>query len=113
MIDFELDELRQNDWWLEVLRAYQPVRTPRKADEEAVDSWLERVRDVDGVDRAELSRIHGKLIALGLLKFQLEGRTCGVRYQLSASGKHLLSGRAVVDLSTEPTTEDGPERAAA
>jgi hypothetical protein len=113
MIDFELEELRQNEWWLVVLRAYQASRTPRKAEEEAVDNWLERVRDVAGVDRADLSRIHGKLIALGLLKFQLEGRMCGVRYQLSASGKRLLSSPAVVDRSAEPTTDDGPQRAAA
>ena len=52
----------------------------------ALEGVEERVTAVEGVRDERLPRIHGKLIALGFLKFELAGRTAGVRYQISRLG---------------------------
>ena len=44
-----------------------------------------------GFDAAELSKIHGRLIAYDLLKCDLAGRSDGMVYQLTSSGKTILS----------------------
>ena len=42
----------------------------------------------------ELSRLHGKLIALGMLDFQLSDRTGGMRYQVTSEGQQSLKADA-------------------
>ena len=107
MIEFELELLRQNQNWRRVLEAYSEQQRVKQATPET-DGWLERVVRVDGVPNKQLPRVHGKLIALGLLKFQLAGRTAGVRYQLSPEGWQALDS---LDTQSE-TGEDGfPELA--
>ena len=94
MNNIDQDLLSQNPEWRLVLEAYLPGETAEKSPDGEKDGekddWLTRIDEVDGVKRECLPRIHGKLIALGLLKFVLEGRTAGVRYQLSTLGKRTL-----------------------
>jgi len=53
--------------------------------------WIPRLRDVDEVPRDRLTPIHGRLIAHGLLQFQLQGREEGVVYRLTPAGRKALS----------------------
>ena len=53
--------------------------------------WVQRVTSLPGFDAAELSKIHGRLIAYDLLKCDLAGRSDGMVYQLTSSGKTILS----------------------
>ena len=94
MIEFELELLHQNQNWRRVLEAYRTHQQRVKQTTPEMDGWLERVVRVDGVPDEQLPRVHGKLIALGLLKFQLAGRTSGVRYQLSPEGWQALHSLA-------------------
>ncbi len=64
--------------------------------------WIPRIQQVADVEAAELSRIHGRLIAFGLLKCELGERSAGVQYQLTNAGKQVLNHFA-----------DAAERAAA
>ena len=105
MVDFELEELKQCDVWHRVLGAYQRAHDEQKVQEPESDGWLPRVREVAGVDRDDLPRIHGKLIAIGFLKIQLPDRTSGVRYQVSPAG---TQGLATLAESPETSTEESP-----
>lgn len=89
MIDFEREQLRQNRQWRRVLEAYRHAG----AEQKDADGWLKRLESVDGVAEEQLPRIHGRLIALGLLKFSLAGRQSGICYQLSSSAQRLLDNR--------------------
>ena len=53
--------------------------------------WVQRITHIATIDRAELSKIHGRLIAYGLLKCDLAGRSDGMVYQLTSSGKTILN----------------------
>lgn len=53
--------------------------------------WVQRVTSLPGFDAAELSKIHGRLIAYDLLKCDLAGRSDGMVYQLTTSGKTIIS----------------------
>jgi hypothetical protein len=52
--------------------------------------WVQRVTSLPGIDTLELSKIHGRLIAYDLLKCDLVGRSDGMVYQLTSSGKTIL-----------------------
>ena len=55
------------------------------------EGWVERLQKVDQVEAEQLSRIHGKLIALGFLKFELGNRHAGVQYKITRSGQRALN----------------------
>lgn len=63
---------------------------PGPEQEQSGQRWVPRIRSLADVDAAELSTAHGRLIALGLLNFQLEGRTSGLCYRLSPLGRAAL-----------------------
>ena len=42
------------------------------------------------VDPAQIAAIHGKLIALGMLKFEIGSRADGVQYQVTPFGRQAL-----------------------
>ncbi len=86
MFEIALEELRGNDDWLRVLTAYQAIGEQAKSQDPEHDGWVPRVSEIEGLEEHHLPRIHGKLIALGMLKFQLAGRTAGVAYQISRDG---------------------------
>jgi hypothetical protein len=54
---------------------------------ENADAWVPRVSEVDGVEPAVLSQLHGGLIARGFLKYELFGRQIGMRYRLTPEGR--------------------------
>ncbi len=57
---------------------------------------------MEGVDPEQLSSLHGKLIALGLLSFEVSGKS-GMQYQVSPLGRRTLD-RGIEDRSVD----DGP-----
>ncbi len=112
MLDFELEELKQNTHWRDVLAAYQSAQESAlqqaKTSETEFDGWLPRIMLVEGLDENDLPRIHGKLIAWGFLKFQLASRGTGVVYQLSPAGRQALNIEANTD-SEESDLEESAE----
>lgn len=86
MLDFERQELMENTDWRTVLTAYRERRDTAKADDPEFEGWLDRIMAIDGIEEDDLPRLHGKLLALGFLKFQLAGRSEGVRYQITGEG---------------------------
>lgn len=52
--------------------------------------WVQRIMKLPGIESEELSKIHGRLIAYDLLKCDLIGRSDGMVYQLTSSGKEIL-----------------------
>jgi hypothetical protein len=108
MTDFELQDLNRVHGWRLLLQAYEVRREAANREKEKSDGWVPRVKAVDGLQPADLSRVHGVLIALGLLKFQLDGRTTGVRYQINAAGKRALA-QTTVDAQTNDVALDEPQ----
>ena len=53
--------------------------------------WVQRITKLTGVTPEELSKIHGRLIAYDLLKCDLAGRSDGMVYQLTSTGKTILN----------------------
>ncbi len=62
---------------------------------------MPRLSRLDGVEPERLSALHGKLIALGLLSFEVSGKA-GMQYQLSPLGRRTLGG----DLGLEEQSSD-------
>lgn len=54
-------------------------------------TWVSRLREVDGVPADRMAPIHGRLIAHGLLQFQLQGREDGVVYRVTSAGRQMLN----------------------
>ena len=72
--------------------AMEPVSSvtePPVAPDENGELWRPRLARIEGVEPAQLSRLHGTLIALGCLKFELSGKV-GVQYQLTPLGRQTL-----------------------
>lgn len=57
--------------------------------EECSTGWVSRIALIEGVDVAQMSILHGRVIALGYLKFKLIDRQVGLRYRLTPAGKQL------------------------
>lgn len=96
MIDFETELLAEHADWRLVLQAYRdaipPAPAPPAEGEEPIDHrWVGRVVEVEDVDPESLTKIHGKLIALGFLKFQIKNRSTGVSYCVTRQGKQALN----------------------
>ena len=106
MIEFELEELNANMEWRLVLAAYQTQHLAVNGQNPKFDGWLTRLQEVEGVEEPHLSRIHGQLIALSFLEFQLRGRTFGMLYRLSVSGKQALSQRVVTSAAVASEIAD-------
>jgi hypothetical protein len=54
-------------------------------------TWISRLRLVEGIPHDRLAPIHGRLIANGLLQFQLQGREEGVVYRVTSAGRQRLN----------------------
>ena len=57
--------------------------------EESATGWVARISLLEGVDTDQLSTLHGRVIALGYLKFKLIDRQIGLRYRLTPAGKQV------------------------
>lgn len=105
MTDDALQLLQDSPEAALLLAAYarsQSVMTQEPAAEDDAAGWSQRLSDVPGVDDAHLAPLHGKLIALGLLKFQLAGRVAGVVYRVSPAGEAALNQLRTVDAAGSP-----------
>lgn len=109
MTDDALQLLTENSEYAILLRAYETARdcAPQPTDEELEGAgWVARLVEVPGIDGARLAPLHGKLIAHGLLHFQLTGRTSGVVYRVSPAGDAML-GKLESGSIGEATADDG------
>jgi hypothetical protein len=76
-----------------VAPAESPAADSERKEAEAEDSnvgWVSRIAQLEGVDPARMSTLHGRVIALGYLKFQLIDRQIGLRYRLTPAGKQVV-----------------------
>lgn len=92
MLDFELTELDRQGDWRSVLSAYRDAVSAARETTPEFDGWIGRLPALNGFEAEQLSRLHGRLIASGLLKFQLADRDSGLQYQLSPEGRRALEG---------------------
>lgn len=86
----------------------QPKTVPAPAAE--FDGWLERIDQMPEFDAEELTRLHGQLIALGFLKFEISGRSVGLRYKISTRGKNALD-RALAIAARREAGDDSDDSA--
>lgn len=108
MLDLDLAVLDAHPEWRHVLLAYnEAFESATTTDAETADfvarGFRPRVREVDGVPADQLARVHGKLIAHGLLQVEITGRNGGMLYQLTTLGR-----RACVRLA-EPVEDESLE----
>ncbi len=116
MIDIALEELADVLHWQHLLSSYREQQLAEKAADPEHEGWIPRIRTLSDVGGEQLSQLHGKLIAVGLLKFELGGRTSGMSYQLSSLGIRALSvsanDEADVVFGPHPESDDGTSLAA-
>jgi len=91
MDELDLLQLRRNPEWRITLQFYEQQQQVQRSANPDSDGWIARPADIPGIDPQTLSTIHGRLIAYGLLKFDVGGRDTGVQYQLSPLGRRALS----------------------
>lgn len=107
MSPLDLDLFDAHPEWRPLLAAYHEA--PTAADQ----AWVPRIREVAGVPGDQLSAIHGKLIALGLLKFEIASRADGVHYQVTPLGRQALLPRESRQMTPEWLVEVEPDAPAA
>ena len=92
MLDLDFAVLDAHPEWRQVLLAYREgVDAVAAADAETAEflarGFRPRVREIEGVPVDQMPRVHGKLIAHGLLQVEIAGRTGGMLYQLTTIGR--------------------------
>ena len=105
MIDFAPADLDMLPEWRLVLDAYVGAEAAHKQAKPDFDGWVPRLPAISGVQSDRLSQVHGKLIAHGLLSFQLTGRTAGMAYQVSPLAREALQ-RALGIVIEDSTIND-------
>jgi hypothetical protein len=117
MLDYVAEELSTTAGWRRVLEAYAsltPAPIARRAASEGPEAaealgWIPRLSRLDGVEPERLSSLHGKLIALGLLSFEVTGKS-GMQYQLSPLGRRTLDrGLGYEEQPIENATDSPPD----
>lgn len=98
---------------LTVLECYSIRDAAAKAASSEYAGWLDRLIEVPGLERASLTSIHGFLIAQGLIKFEFNGRSVGLQYQLSTQGRDCVARKSLLipdDLrASEGAAESGSD----
>ena len=84
MTNHELELFDVHPDWRVLLAAYHG-----KINAESLE-WSPRITTVEGLAAEQVAVIHGKLIALGMLKFEIGSRADGVHYQVTSLGKQAL-----------------------
>lgn len=92
MLDLDPNLLNAHPDLRQVLFAYRETLEPTpQADSEVSEllakGFRPRLRVVEGVPSENMTRIHGKLIAHGLLQVEIASRTGGMLYQLTSLGR--------------------------
>jgi hypothetical protein len=107
---FDCDHLdwRQDASVRKLLETYVTLHDAARKQQPEFDGWLPRVKSLEGIEGADLPALHGKLIALGFLKFQLVNRTSGMHYHVDASGRQALAhpDGIIVDFHSTDDVED-------
>ena len=106
--DYRSESLCQDT--LLVMQAYGVRAAAAKvAADETSDGWLERIDSLPQLSAQDLTRVHGQLIAMGYLKFEVSGRSLGLRYQISDRGRaavdKTLSSAAGESSNVDPSEE--------
>lgn len=113
MIDLALQQQLHHPYWTRVLTLYRERHLLDKQSRPDYEGWQPRVAQVEGIATEELSQVHGKLIAYGMLKFQLLNRTVGMAYQLTPVGleflRHMAGETSSAELDTDSLTEVAEE----
>jgi len=104
--NFLLDALNEQN--LQVLQAYADRITAAKASNRDHDGWMDRHQSSEEFDEETLTRIHGELIAMGMLKFQLTNRNTGLQYSVSDVGRETLARQSVA-FPTEDKAESASD----
>jgi len=91
----ELDRQLIADYpcWRQVLQIYLDLTAEtveRPLDETGV-RWADRIPSLEEIPAEELSIIHGRLIAVGWLKFQFEVGQSGLMYRVTSEGRSQLN----------------------
>jgi hypothetical protein len=94
MDDTDILQLPQNPDWTATLQVYYDLQQQLRGQSSDAGVWIARQTEIPGVAAEELSAIHGKLIAFGMLKFDVGGRDVGIQYQVTHQGRRVLSGEA-------------------
>jgi len=95
--------LRAHPQYQLLLEAYLERDRQEQERQEEFSGWVDRINSVEGIEPEFMSRVHGKLISLGLLKFELGDRLEGIRYQISPLARRALKQ---VDMTEESLSED-------
>src|SRR5579871_2347078 len=95
MTSHELELFDANPDWRPLLAAYEQRIAAEKLE------WSPRITALANLAAEQLSMIHGKLIALGLLKFEIGSRADGMQYQLTTLGRQALLAPAERQLTPE------------
>ncbi len=95
MTNQELELFDAHPEWHPLLDAYLRRIVAEKLE------WCARITEMEGVPAEQLSAIHGKLIALGMLKFEIGSRADGVQYQVTPFGRQALLPPAERKLTPE------------
>ncbi|SFI56763.1 hypothetical protein [Planctomicrobium piriforme] len=91
MEDPDLQLLAINLPWQRLLEAYLELNSEPLPAGESGPRWSPRIISMNEVTPQELSGIHGQLIALGWLHFQLEDGQAGLTYRVSPDGRRALA----------------------
>jgi hypothetical protein len=70
--------------------AAEDLAKPGEIPKKRASRWVQRITRLPGIAADELSKIHGRLIAYDLLKCDLAGRSDGMVYQLTSTGKTII-----------------------
>ena len=82
---------------LEEYAAAQKELRERSTEETKGENWVPRLRAMDGIATELLPQLHGRLIALGFVKFQLTQGALGLEYQISPLGRRALGEPMLAD----------------
>ena len=96
---FQLDQLTPQN--VQLMQAYTVCAAAARAAEEEFDGWLERINSLPDLTTDCLIRMHGQLIAMGYLKFEISGRNVGLRYQISPKGRQALERAQLAPTTSE------------
>ena len=105
MLESPIELVARDPHWRIVLETYRETQREQRQAEPDRDSWVPRLREIDSVPPEQLSPVHGRLIAHGLLKFQLagQGASTGLEYQITPIGRRALGEAVAID---EPASSD-------
>ncbi|MCA9118032.1 MAG: hypothetical protein KDA79_23330 [Planctomycetaceae bacterium] len=92
MLELEQQILNQHPEWRGVLERYVAEHDRSRKENPEHDGWVSRLTDHEELPPEILPRVHGRLIALGLIRFQIADRTAGMRYQVTGVGRAALRG---------------------